>query len=211
MDTNNQQTYITQQAPQAVPGGERYRKSRLFLFFIFGTTGVIGSVLAAAWIYFKTKVNKRNKYIAVVVGLLLTLVGGFALQQFIFIQNPETRDVHSAVQDVLGEGRTFVGVGWSKTWTNGETYTTRSLSINHLTRHLLTADELHSAALAACNVVNESGQSYDVVTIESQSSVLYPLTVPFVTMSFHGAAPCEGWNDEQMLQQLQQIRSFMNG
>jgi hypothetical protein len=183
---------------------------KLFVYLVFGLTGLIGFIIAGLWIKFKTKENKKGKIIALVVGLVLSFIIPYATDIYTGIKYPETKKVEDILNKQFVDGHASVGVSWSKSWRSGEEpVTTRVLGVTFKSKNFISGDEMIKMGKNVCSVLEAEGKTFDGVAIRNSKSPIYPFSIPFVSFYFDASGSCDKWNDPQFAQQVGRLGNFL--
>ncbi len=183
---------------------------KLFVYLLFGLSGLVGFVIAGLWIKFKTKISKKSKLIALVIGLVLSFVLPYGTDLYTDIKYPETKKVKDALNQQFPDGHTSVGVSWSKSWRSGEEpITIRGLGVEFKSKEFISGDEMIKMGKSVCSVLTAEGKVFDGVAIRNSKSPIYPFSIPFVSFYFDASGTCERWNDPQFAQQISSLGDIL--
>ena len=188
---------------------ERRYILKVILYGLLGLTGFLGFILGGLWIKFKTKINKRSKFIALLVGILLSFIIPYLSLAYIHTKYPETKKIENTINDKYTNGSATAGINWNKSWKSGEeAITTSTLVIGYKSKEFISADDMLSMGRNACLILNEENKDYDVVGLVNSISPIYPLSIPFYSYYFNFSGTCEDWIDnEEFEQSIKSLRS----
>lgn len=182
---------------------EKRPRLKLFGFGLLGFFGVGVAILATAWILFKTKFNKKQKYIAVAVGLVASLVFSFGAQVYIKTSNPEIKTAVKSIEKQYPNGSVKVGMGWSKVYRDGISTTYKSVTIQYKSRDQIGGEQLMNIGRLTCSALSEKANEYSSIEVVNNPSPIYPFSIPFVNYYYNASGSCENWlNDEQFEQMI---------
>jgi hypothetical protein len=183
---------------------------KLFVYFIFGLSGLIGFIIAGLWIKFKTKINKKGKLIALVIGLALSFILPFGTDLYTGIKYPETKKVKNVLNQQFPDGHASVGVSWSKSWRSGEDpVTIKGLGVEFKSKEFISGDEMIKMGKSVCSVLAAEDKKFDGIAIRNSKSPIYPFSIPLVSFYFDASGTCERWNDPQFAQQISSLGNLL--
>lgn len=165
---------------------EKRLKLKAILYFIIGLNlGYIGLALAGLWIKFKTKINKRTKFKALIIGFGIFLLFHYVVSPYVlapraekslFSKYPETQTIKKTIEDQYPGGKVKVGVRWEKSLTTQGQPTTSLLIVQYDSMKKLTQGDMRNMGKLACNVLQSAGKNYDKVSIKNVFSHL-PISI----------------------------------
>jgi len=189
MENNNS----TAQEP-SVDQPEKYRIVKIIFYFGLAASSVWGAILAALWIKFKAKQNKRTKFITVGVGLLVGLIVSYGGSFYVHVKNPELKIVEDSINQQYQDGSALAGISWSKKWeSGGEAVTTNTLVVNFKSKKAISGDTMISIGRSTCSSLGAEGAKYDVIAVVNLISPIYPLSIPFFKYDFSVSNTCSNW------------------
>jgi len=190
-------------SPLAQKEGKGKYLFKLFIYSLFGLTGFIGFVIAGLWIKFTTKINKKSKFVALVIGLVLSFIIPYGAELYTGIKYPETKKVKDALNQQFSNGHASVGVSLSKSWRSGEeSVTIKGLAVEFKSKEFISGDEMIKMGKNACSVLATEGKTFDRVAVRNSKYPIYPFSIPFTSFYFNASGSCEKWNDPQFAQQV---------
>ena len=197
-----------QQQGQEEPKGKYLLK--LFVYLLFGLSGLVGFIIAGLWIKFKTKINNKSKFIALIIGLILSFILPYGSELYTGIKYPETKKVKEALTQQFPDGHVSVGVSWSKSWRSGEEPATiKGLGIEFKSKEFISGGEMIKMGKSVCSVLATEDKKFDDIAIRNSKSPIYPFSIPLVSLYFNSSGTCERWNDPQFAQQISSLGNLL--
>ncbi len=182
---------------------------KLFVYLLFGLFGVIGFVIAGLWIKFKTKENKKSKFVALLIGLILLFVIPYGISIYVSIKYPETKIVKEMLSNKFPNRSISMGVVSSKKWISGEKpVTSKVLVVRFKSKEFMSGSEMINMGKSVCATLSSRNTIFNSISIRNLKSPVYPFSMPFVSMYFNASGTCTKWNNPQFAQRLDGMSSF---
>lgn len=185
---------------------ERERlKLNLVIYFLLGFfLHYFGLLIAGLWLKFKAKTNRKNKLIALLLGLgaylfYTIILAPYVLQPIIqpqidkafFEQNPDAGEVTQILQQKYPDAKIFVRIDQNTLYTSGTSTTTTLFTVQYRsTKELLTAKQMQNIAKQTCSILKSRGKTYDKVLI---FSLKYTLPLQLAEIHRGIQKPCMEW------------------
>lgn len=183
---------------------------KLFIFLLFGLTGFAGFIIAGLWIKFKTKINIKGKFVALLIGLVLSFIVPYGNELYISIKYPETKVVKDVLNQQFTDGSVLLGVSLSKSWRSGEEpIATRVLNVEFKSREFISGKEMVEMGKSICSVLGEDKKTFNLIAIRNNKSTIYPFSLPFVSFYFDASGTCDKWNDSKFAEQVSSMSSWL--
>ncbi|HBB43878.1 MAG: hypothetical protein UW27_C0017G0076 [Parcubacteria group bacterium GW2011_GWA1_44_13] len=180
---------------------EKYRVVKLIFYFVLGASGVFWAILAALWIKFRTRQNKRPKFIAVGGGLLFFVVSTYGVSIYTHAKNPELKIVENVINQQYQNGSASAGIHWAKEWTSSEeAVTTNTLVVGFKSRKMISGDTMMGIGRSTCSALGAENTKYDLIGVANLVSPIYPLPIPF-RYDFSVSNSCSNWLNDQKFEQ----------